>query len=341
MGFVAFCIFIQTSAITGNYAQASIVTKSNIAKVEIIKNAYQTFKTNIDYELVTVEEAAQKFSMEMFDKNVSEKDMADFVKKYSSSEDDYNSYVLSIEEAKANLNGEDFTSEEFSSIAANSLSSLDQDALRWSGCASLGVGIVLLVGAVTMGIIALVKSKGESKVRKIYAEKKQEIIQDHQDQVYFINNAETEIPNAINANFGIIYSNQAAIDQAQFEVDQLQLSLFNPDLTQDQINSIRSSINIISSRITSYQANIRVSIENINYLENELVNYQTVPGYADAQLVIESENYANNLEQNEIELEARIGDIPQEQRRARTLGIAAGVSAIIGTVLTMNGAQDC
>jgi hypothetical protein len=344
MGFVAFCILVQTSAFTGNHAQAALSqsTFSNVdSKVEIIKNAYQIFKTNLDYQLVTVEEATEKFSLEMFEKNISEDDMASFIKKYSENEDDYAEYLFSVEEAKASLSGENFTSNEFSLIAASSLANLEQDSLRWSGCSNLGVGIVLLVGAVTMGIIALAKSKSESKVEEIYAEKRADIIKDYENQVYFINNAETEIPRTIDGLYSNIINNEVALIQLRSEVEFLQLQMLTPGLPASEINSLRNQVLNIGTRMNIFQNNIVSSLNNINYFQNELSNYRADEGYAQAQLDIENTNYQASLVRNDNELANSIDNVPAEQRRAKTLGVAACVSAVIGTFMTVNGTQDC
>lgn len=351
-GLVTVCLFSQASAFAisnslKNYSVndltnelTSINLSKNLSKVEIIKSAYQAFKTNIDYKLLSVEEAAKRFSMEIFNKNITEEDMANFVKEYASV-DEYNSYLLSMDNAKASLGGEAFTSDELSQLAVSSLSGLDQDALRWSGCASLGVGIVLLAGAVTMGIIALVKGKSEDKVRASFEEKKQELINEHNSNVSFIMNAETEIPAQIANQYGVINSNEVLINQAEVEIINLQFIMLDPATTPEQASAIRGNILNITTRIQLYQSNIRNSIDSINYLSSELVNYQTVDGYAEAQLEVAATNYEVSLAQNNAELETSLSELPANQRQSRNLGIAAGVSAIIGTLVTVNGAQDC
>jgi hypothetical protein len=266
--------------------------------------------------------------------------MANFVKEYAEFED-YITYLDSIERAKEDLDGEDFTPEEFSQIAASSLTTLNQESLRWSGCASLGVGVVLLIGAVTMGIIALVKSKGETKIREEFAQEERRLDGVNEDNVYFIENHETEIPRRIHNHEDNITAKEYAIDRAQDEIASLRRELSYSSLTDERRTDIEREISHIGSDIAVYRSSISYSNSRINWLENESINYDIIPGWGQQQLDIEALRYRLSIESNSAALQTRIDGIPEEHRQARILGVAAGVSVIIGTVMTINGAQDC
>jgi hypothetical protein len=347
VSFMAISILSQTTFLPFSHAYASNShlknsSKSSLIKInknEIIKKAYQDFKKDLDLQLVSVEKASEKFSLAMFAHNVNEDDMANFVEEYAEFED-YLTYLESIETAKLDLAGEEFTPEEFSQIAASSLMTLDQESLRWSGCASLGVGIVLLIGAVTMGIIALTKSKGEAKIRDIFAEKEQNLVNSHDGNVYFIENHETEIPRRIRNHENNIISKENAIDNAEDDIRYLQGQLHS-GLTDEERSDIESDISSLRSDISSYESSISHSYSRISWLENEAINYEIIPGWEQQQLDIEELRHRLALESNAVALQARIDAIPEEHRQARILGVAAGISVIIGTILTINGAQDC
>jgi hypothetical protein len=315
---------------------------STVSKVSEIKAAYSQFKKNVDYGLMSSKQAIELFTTTLIEKNITEADMADFVKAYADSAETYEQYAQSIESAKLSLDGADLTPEEFGMFAGQSLEMFDTEALKWSGCAGLGIGVVLIIGAVTMGIIALVKTEGEDSIRDKFAEKRRRQDRDHQANINYINNAENEIQADINVALADIDQVNEEIDQAQSDLAYwngvLASALNNDDLEGAQ--QANNNISIISQNIQEYQQDI-VAIQNdIQALVTELDNYQD-PDYAQAQLDAENASYAQASINLDNEEEARVDLIPTEKRRARTLGIAAGVSAAIGTYLVIDGSSDC
>jgi hypothetical protein len=315
---------------------------SSVNKVSEIKAAYSQFKKNIDFGLLSSKQAIELFTTTLIEKNITEADMADFVKAYSDSAETYEQYAQSIKAAKLSLDGAELTPEEFGMFAGQSLEMFDTEALKWSGCAGLGVGIVLIIGAVTMGIIALVKTEGEESIRDKFAEKRRRLDSNYQSNINYINNAENEIQADINGALSEIDQVSEEIDQAQSDLAYwngvLAGALNNDDLAGAQ--QANNNISIISQDIQEYQQDI-VSIQSdIQALVAELDNYQD-PAYAQAQLDAENASYAQASINLDNEEEARVDLIPTEKRRARTLGIAAGVSAAIGTYLVIDGSSDC
>lgn len=308
-------------------------------KIEVIKTAYQDFKKNVDYKLMSVADASSKFSFTIFAHKITEKDMENFVKEYAEYEE-YIAYLNSVEEAKLNLAGEDFTPEEFAQVTASSLVALDRESLRWSGCASLGVGVVLVIAAVVMGVIALGKSKGEAKIRDEFAAKKSRLLKTNENNIYFIENHETEIPRQIDQNERNISSYESRIRNAEKKINSLETSLIY-ESDEEERSDIRSEISSLESSIRSYESSIRSAENRIDWLENEAINYAIIPGWGTQQLEIEGLRHRLALEENQAELEATIAAIPEEHRQARILGVISGVSLVMGTVLGINGSQDC
>jgi hypothetical protein len=318
------------------------VASSTVSKVSVIKAAYSQFKKNVDFKLLTSKQAIELFTNTLVEKNVTESDMADFVKAYSDSPETYKQYAQSIEAAKLSLDGAELTPEEFGMFAGQSLEMFDTEALKWSGCAGLGVGVVLIIGAVTMGIIALVKTEGEDSIRDKFAERKRTQDRNHQANLNYINNAESEIQGDINAAFGDIDLQNEKIDQAQSDLAYwngvLAGSLRNDDLLGAQ--EANDQISILSQNIEKHQEYI-VAIQNdIQAMNIELDNYQD-PAYAQAQLDAEVASYNQASINLSNEEESRVALIPTEKKRAKTLGIAAGVSAAIGAYLVIDGNSDC
>ncbi|MCT4642306.1 MAG: hypothetical protein N4A33_08420 [Bacteriovoracaceae bacterium] len=349
MGALALTIAAQTTPNAGLLianANASVdMTMDEVVvvdKVALIKSAFQNFKKNVDYKLMSPNDAITQFTMTMFDNKVTEQDMAEFVRVHADSTAVYQNYLMAIEQAKANLEGEDFSPEEFGVIAGSSLGMLDQEALKWSGCAGLGIGVVLIIGAVVMGVIALVKSEGEASIKGRFAERKRQLDRNYQDAVNFINDAENRIQGEINAAQNEINLINEEIDQAQSDLaywnGQVTAALNAGDLEGAQIAN--DNVTAIQNQIEQYQADIVAIQGDISSLMIELDNYNT-PGYKEQLIAQETATYESDSALLEDELQTELSLVPVEKARAKKLGIAAGVSAALGIYLAIDGSQDC
>lgn len=348
MGAMAVILTAQTTPNAGllvssaNAQELKLELTSSVSKVSEIKSAYSQFKKNVDYKLMSSKDAVELFTATLIEKNVTEADMAEFVRAYADSPEVYEQYANSVEAAKLSLDGAQLTPEEFGMFAGQSLEMFDTEALKWSGCAGIGVGVVLLIGAVTMGIIALVKTEGEDSIRSKFAERRRNLDRNHQANINYYNNAENEIQADINSAQGTIDNLNEEIDQAQADIAYwngvVAAAIRNGDLETAQTGN--DNISIISQDVQELQQDI-VDVQNrIQGLVTELDNYQD-PNYRQNQIDAEVASYNQASINLNNEEEARVDLIPTEKNRAKTLGIAAGVSAAIGTYLVIDGNSDC
>jgi len=67
------------------------------------------------------------------------------------------------------------------------------EGLSWSGCAGLSIGVILVVTAVVVGIVALTKTKGEARIRRSYSEKRSSRTDTYNQKIFDINNRQQKI----------------------------------------------------------------------------------------------------------------------------------------------------
>ena len=140
-----------TSASPGSYREISGVQSGNS---EIIRDELKSFRVLVDSGTLSQKDALIVFSKNLTERGARLADIDAYVKEHTT-RTEYRSFKADLEEALSGINVRSMTSQEVTQVMSRSLASLNVDGLSWAGCASQGIGVVLLVVAAVAGLIEL------------------------------------------------------------------------------------------------------------------------------------------------------------------------------------------
>ncbi len=304
-------------------AHAETIQIKKVSKQRLIKNSVKELKIILDSGRSSVDAVVANFTDQMLAANVEVADLEQFVRMNSSSSE-FLKFQEAIAAAKNNLS-EEYDAEEFGQVAGAALNAIDSEGLAWSGCGGLTAGVIILVGAVVVGIIALSKSQGVERLQAKYERKRSSRYNSYVNEVDYHKNAEYYINRDIN-------SYKSKINSAQNDISYLTGKLVNED-DADERARIGNQIESLNNDISSY----RRKIEN---LYDKKARYAQ-PGYRERQIAQALVDYEADIASLISEEERRIALVPRNQELAKTLGIISGISAAIGGYLALDGAQSC
>lgn len=304
-----------------NSKSASVVkTASESAIVNSIKN----LKKDIETKNLPIEVAAATFTDSLIAAQITVDDLNSFVKK-SASAKDYAAFRNMVDLAKQAAPAGELSSQEFGMIASEALKGIDSRGLAWSGCAGLTSGVILAIGAVVVGIVALVKTSGEERVRNRYANDRASSQKTYDTAVIFHTNRSLNIER----EFGTLDAKmrQNDVDMAYYQ------GLMVNENDQDVRVSYSNKINALKD------ANIKLQGQRAA-LKVEQDNYQS-PGYVQMKIAQAKLNFDTDTRESYAAEERAVERIPADQALAKKLGIGAGVGAALGTYFIIDGSRDC
>ena len=301
---------------------------STSGKSDSIKDEMKNFKVLVDSGAMQPHDAVTVLAKNLVDKGVGFADIDAYVKERTT-RTEYKAFKTSFESAMSGINAQNMTSAELTQAMAQSLSSQNVEGLSWSGCGGMATGIVLLVAAVVVGVVAIVKSQGSARITASYESQK---------------TTRTSQYNSDYANM----QNEPQIIQSQMQTNTNTISSNNV-----QIAVLTGEIATASSSDPNYSANIQtwagqiqsITVDNQNLANsNTSLNLQLAqwndPTYMQTQLDTLTYNYHSDETTITTEESSAISLVPANQALAKGLGIGAGIGAAIGLYLVIDGAHD-
>ncbi len=320
-----FCLLAQTSF------SPAFAARGERSKSKQVMEGIKTFKMLTAAKIVTPKEAVENLVNTFVAQEITVKDIDSALKQevlnQNISYDDYLGFRNAVDYAYLSAGNSELTSEEFGMILGGGINSLEDQGMAWSGCAGLTVGIIVVVAAVTMGIIALVKSKGESKIRASYQKKRARRQDTYYNDVAWVNNRVNVLDNEIS-----ILNNK--INQATLDInDKTSQLAYKDNLTQAQKDQLRAEITNLQKKQQDWQTQIIIKQDQRALYASE--------SYRQEKIDLITLAYEADINQLLLEEQRKIEAVPANQQTAKTLGIAAGVSAALGTYFIIDGARDC
>ncbi len=319
----ALILTLTASLATTGYVPSSLAL-NRIEKAEIIDTAYKNLKMDFKKGTLKQDAAIDTFSNTLIQNEIDLKDVLTYVRVHSTPEQ-YVSFENQIFGALKKTNIREATGQELNYALQTAFQTVEPQGLAVTGCFGLGAGIVLAVGAIVVGIVALTKTKGEARIRSQYLNRINNLTQEYITEKNRIENRTVEIDREINGYNGTIQSNNSRISYLSGALvaakDPAQIKGYAAEIQQ-----LTKSNNEITAKISA------LTVERAQYANEE---------YRNAKLEQLKVNYDNTYSQLEVERENRVKMVPTEKALAGKLGIAAGVAAALGTVLIVDGARDC
>lgn len=315
---VSMAIATTASAAAGTQSSAAAD-----AKFSLIAKSLKKARKAIDSGAEQPKVAMAKFAEELVINDISVDDMDHFVLRTQTPRD-YAKFQDAVAGAMNGVgNRAALSGREFAEVMGVAVRGASNDGLAWSGCGMNYAGVALLLGAVVVGIIALTKTKGSEKIKSDYQARKQAREKQYNDQRYDIENFQIVIPNQI-----VKINGQISAANQRIAYLQGQLSVLDPE-SADAIDA-KNEIASKSKQVTAWNTQVLDLTLRMAFLSNYENRYAEL-----TQLAIEYDADLRNLEQNE---GTDVNMVPRNKKLAKTLGIVAGASAVLGTVLVV---VDC
>ena len=308
------------------------------SKNDIIKSSIVNFNTQKDLG-VSVNEAVDNFTSNIINNQVTVADLSNFIDSLDSvSEEDKEDFREIKRLAQIGADSE-MDSVEFGNFTGRLLETVDPQGLSWSGCAGLTSGVILLVASVVVGIVALTKTAGESRIKKKYQDRRSQRTAQYNSDIAAVHGRLEDIDQEINNLNGDIEQYENLIDEAQSDIN-YNLGIIAGSEDPEVIKAAGDRIKELNDNIDSYQANIDNAQASIAGLMLEKDDYLD-PQYVANRLNALEIDYNADLSAINAEEQSKIDLIPANKKLAKRLGIGAGIGAAIGTYLTIDGARDC
>lgn len=325
-----FCIALMATSLgVGTVpSQVFAATQGNqpqdrLSKAEILDQALYTFKQELKNG-AQHEKSIEVFANKLVETGIGIKDIKTYVRVHSTPED-YAKFETELNAALGSVKVENATSEELNLALRGALASVNPQGLAFTGCAGLAGGIVLGVGAIVVGIVALTKTKGEARIRSQYLNRMNNLSQDYQNEKYRIENRVRDIDLDIVAKNRQIASNNQRISYLTGAIanssDTVKIQQYAQEL--QNLTAQNNDLNMKIAGLTTERA----QYADDSYRNQLLTQLQSQYELDYAQLQTERDN--------------RIKMVPTEKALAGKLGIVAGVAAAAGTLLIIDGAGDC
>lgn len=301
---------------------------------DLIRGELKDYKIRVQSGAMTAQESIEAMSASMLEKNIKLSDIDAYVQANTSAKE-YKTFKKSLTAALKGVNPEQMNPQQLSEVLASTMQNSNVEGLAWSGCAGLSIGIILVVSAVVVGIVALTKTKGEARIRRTYSEKRSSRTDTYNRKVFEINNKAQTIQLDINKYQGYITSNNQKMATLNGQISGALQS--NPNCSSDPV----CSQNVINwnLEIQKLLADNQTYTNKINTLNIELAQWQN-PVYVQNQLTLAQTEYQQDMQTYEMQEQSDIALIPANKALAKKLGIGAGIGAAIGTYLIIDGALD-
>jgi hypothetical protein len=302
---------------------------------DLIRSELRDYKIRVESGVMQPQESIEVMTQALVAKNIGLADIDAYVRTIST-EKEYRNFRKTLNSSLRGINPETLTQEQMSEILASTLQSSEVEGLAWSGCAGIGIGAILVVSAVVVGIVALTKTKGETRIRRDFANRKQSRTARYTDRVNEINNKPQFLQGEINRNQGYINQNNQRISVLTGQVSGALQA--NPNCAADP-NCIEK-VNAWNQEIQKLMSDNQTYTNRIAALNLELAQWQN-PTFVQGQLQLAKTEYDQDMQAIETDEANAIALVPANKALAGKLGIGAGIGAALGTYLIIDGAQGC
>ncbi len=321
------CLFLCLNFLTMNVSFA----KSQITPDQVITESIIVFNTEMDMGNGH-EKALSKMVDILSDHNITTDHLVNYVK--SNEELTYSQKV----KFQALLDGADDSFDKMDPkslgiIMGETINMFNPSGLSWSGCASLGVGIVTLVAAITVGIVALTKSIGKEKITERYTKLKNSRTNEYNNRVDWLEEPIESIDNDIDYHHDNIDSKITKISNAHDDLRYWQRRADNDEDPDYAINRMGQ----ILRDIEEYEDSIAYSKNRISYLQHERVKHLSDPNYVITLRNDALINYTSDIAAFNNEMEHKIDLVPKNQALAKKLGIGSALGLAIGGYFLYDG----
>ncbi len=290
----------------------------------IVEKAIKAATAKIDSGSVDANQATGEFADALVQAGVTINDVDNYVLTTADTAT-YTKFHANLESAMRGVESQDLTSKEFGQVLQSAIQSSKSEGLSWAGCGGFVAGVVLAVGAVVVGIVALAKTKGTTRIHKTYDDRRSNTTTKYNSDVNYYTNRKANIPNEIASN------------QSSISYDQTQIAYYTGIAIG---TSDPATKNNALAQIQSYNNDITSRNATIAQLNLELTHYND-PAYLTGILADLKVKYDADMTSLNTEEADKVKNVPANKKLAGTLGIVAGVSAAVGTVLIIGGQGEC
>ena len=289
-----------------------------------LRAAVKTLQTGIDSGKTKPEDGVDVFSKTLLDKGISVEDVDGYVRARLN-DTEYASFQNQINTSLRGIDPTSLRPEEMGEIVGRALSNVRAEGLYWSGCAQVWTGAAVIAAAVVTGIIAIIKSKSDTSIRKDWEKKIADQTTTYNGQIDGTRNWQTSIPNSIAS-----YQNEIAYAQQQQQYYQQQYYNAQDQASQQQaLNALRQLDQLINNDNAAIQTLIALFIKYTADPSSAEVDAVALQVARDAAL-------ADLASQESVAL----AKSPSNQAVGKKLGIGAGIGAAIGAGLLIHGIHD-
>jgi hypothetical protein len=316
----------ETGAISSRATRAS--PESSIDRIE---TAVYTFQSQIDSGAMSLQAGAQGFADQLYQAGITTSDILAYVRLHASPKE-FESFEAALQTSMSGLKDtslEALSEKERAHVLSMAISATRTQGVSWSGCAGATIGVILIVAAVVVGIVALTKSVGEKRIRKKFADRKASRTERYQNELFNMKNEKQNIQNQIaDAQTKITYNNS--------QINYYTGVLAGADLT----DAGRAKAQEAQQKIKHHQDQNGILNSRISEMNLKLALYND-PAYLQARIDALTLEYDFDMKQYDVDEANAIALVPENQRLARGMGIGAGVGSAIGTYLAIDGFQSC
>jgi hypothetical protein len=205
--------------------------------------------------------------------------------------------------------------------------------LSWSGCASLGVGITTLVAAIVVGIVAITKSAGSSRLEARYERRRGKRTDEYEDRLEWLEDPINSINNDINYTTNEIRRLRREIDQAYRDLQYWNLRI----ISDDDPSFALSQVNSLNLQISQDRNTVRIYSTTIQSLLSERDKHNNDPTYVVTLRANATSSFNIDISALNIELETQLDLIPKSQALSRKLGIGSTLGLAVGGYFLYDG----
>ncbi len=320
---LSYSIISTASAAEMTQSSASALNATTESGAAVIAQALKEMHVAIDSGARSTRDAAGAFAETLVSHQVTVTDVDNYVLTTASPEQ-YKNFHEALTNAMNGMSAQDLSSAEFGQVLQAAMANSHIEGLSWAGCAGLVAGVVLAVGALVVGIIALTKTAGESRIRARYDSQRSNATSNYNNSVSYYTNRKNQIPGEISSAQGSI------------SYDQQQIAYYTGVASATTDANVRANA---LGKIDAYNKDISSQNSRISRLNAELASYND-PSYLPRILADLKVKYDAEITELNTEEADSVRNIPANKKLAGTLGIVAGASAVVGGILIAGGAGD-
>ncbi len=314
------------------YASAPESAAVSQSRLTLIESALYTFKSDIDFGRMSLASGAQQFADHLYQNGITSAEIQGYVRANSSPKE-MESFEAALATSMKGLKGtslETLSEKERAQVLALAIQSTRTEGVSWSGCTGATIGVILIVAAVVVGIVAITKSAGERRIQARFddsrASRSQQYLADKTNLLNEKQNLQREIGQAQSS---ITYNNN-------------QISYYTGVLAGANLNTPegQATAQNAQAKLKYFQDQNSILNSRISELNLKLALFDN-PQYMNTRLSALEQDYELDMRQFDVDEANAIALVPENQRLARGLGIGAGVGGAIGTYLAIDGFQSC